>query len=222
VFAFARDRLSENQFCSPSHVIHALFSPVGTLIGGPPSRRRPLADRQVHLRITGRGGIVEAIVAVEPMSHMRYLRTSGLHASYRVEIGYFQPFDVWRAIATSYDVEMPTPQGRFDITDAEVATIPFHLNFQQLANLLGADHNAPTARAVSDFEKRALRNDKPNEGRRFDTQILSSLNVSLDEITAGERSFKRLDMQKLTRQARAMCRFAAASPVSGFRANPGS
>src|SRR5262249_36763961 len=51
------------------------------------------ADRQVHLRVIGGDGIMERTVAVEPMSAMHYVKTSGLHNAYCLEIGYFQPFD---------------------------------------------------------------------------------------------------------------------------------
>ena len=85
------------------------------------------ADRQVHLRVIGAEGIIETRVAVEPLSAMHYLTISGLHNSYRVEIGYFQPFDTWHSVATSGEVEMP-PQGSVELADVDLATIPFHLS----------------------------------------------------------------------------------------------
>src|SRR6186713_170929 len=62
------------------------------------------ADRQVHLQVVGGDGVIETRIAVEPMSAMHYLTISGLHGSYRVEIGYFQPFDNWRSVARSEEV----------------------------------------------------------------------------------------------------------------------
>src|SRR5215213_7829261 len=56
------------------------------------------ADRQVHLRVIGGKNIIEATVAVEPMSAMHYVTVSGLYNSNRVEIGYFQPFDTWHSV----------------------------------------------------------------------------------------------------------------------------
>jgi len=179
------------------------------------------ADRQVHLRVVGGDGVVETRVAVEPMSAMHYLTISGLHASYRVEIGYFQPSDTWHSVATSDEVEMP-PQGSVELADVDLATIPFHLSFQQLANLFGAANGTSVARVVSEFQKRLLSSDKPNEATRSETQILHNLNLSLPEIAAAERDFRKIDLEKLVRRARAMVRFAATSPARGFQANPGS
>lgn len=178
------------------------------------------ADRQVHLRVIGGDGVIETRVTIEPMSAMHYLTISRLHDSYRVEIGYFQPFDTWHPVATSDEVKMP-PRGSVELADVDVATIPFHLSFQQLANLFGAPNDTSVAKVVSGFQKRVLNSD-PNEATRSDTQILRNLNLSLAEIAAAERDFKKIDTEKLARRARAMFRFAATSPVRGFEANSGS
>ena len=179
------------------------------------------ADRQVHLRVIDKNGVIETRVAVEPMTAMHYLTISGLNDSYRVEIGYFQPFDTWHSVATSSEVEMPPP-GSLGLGDVDLVTIPFHLSFQQLANLFGATNNTSAASLVSEFQKRVLSSDKPNETTRSNTQILRNLNLSLPEIAAAERDFKKIDTEKLARRARAMFRFAATSPMRGFEANPGS
>jgi hypothetical protein len=57
---------------------------------------------------------------------------------------------------------------------------------------------------VSESQKRALSSDNPNEATPSDTQILRGLNLSLPEIAAAERDFKKIDTEKLTRRARAM------------------
>jgi hypothetical protein len=98
----------------------------------------------------------------------------------------------------------------------DLATIPFHLSFQHLANLFGTANDTSVARVVSEFQKRILTSDEPNKATRFDTQILRDLNLSLDEIAAAERDFEKIDAEKLARRGRAMLRFVATSPVRGF------
>ena len=173
------------------------------------------ADRQVHLRVIGGDGVIETRVTVEPMSAMHYLTISGLHDSYHIEIGYFQPLDTWHPVATSDEVEMPS-QGTVEPADVDLATIPFHLSFQQLADLFGAPNDTSVAKVVSEFQKRVLNSDKRNEVTRSDAQILRNLNLSLAEMAVADRDFKKIDTEKLARRARAMFRFAAASPVRGF------
>jgi hypothetical protein len=175
------------------------------------------ADRQVHLRVIGGEDVIETILAVEPMSAVHYVTTSGLHSSYRVEIGYFPPLDTWHSVATSCEVEMP-PHGSVELADVDLATIPFHLSFQQLANLFGAANDTSVARLVSEFQKRVLTCDKPDGAMPSDTQILRSLNLSLPAIATVERNFRKIDTEQLARRARRMLRFAATSPARGFEA----
>ncbi len=175
------------------------------------------ADRQVHLRVIGGEGVIETRVTVEPMSAMHCVTISGLHSSYFVEIGYFQPLDTWHSVATSCEVEMP-PHGSVELADVDLATIPFHLSFQQLANLFGAANDTSVARLVSEFQKRVLTCDKPDEATPSDTQILRSLNLSLPAIATAERNFRKINTEKLARRARRMLRFAATSPARGFEA----
>jgi uncharacterized protein DUF4912 len=178
------------------------------------------ADRQVHLRVIGGDGIAETTVAVEPMSAMHYVTISGSHNAYRAEIGYFQPFDTWHSVATSGKVEMPS-HGSVELANVDLATIPFHISFQQLADLFGTVNGTSLASVISKFQKRVLNGDKPNEVMRSDTQLLD-LNLSLDKIAAAERDFRRIDSAKLARRARAQLRVGATSPVRGFQANAGS
>lgn len=175
------------------------------------------ADRKVHLRVIGGDGIIETTVAVEPTSPMQYLTISSLHGSGQVEIGYFQPFDTWHSVATSQQVEMPV-QESVGLGDVDLATIPFHLSFQQLARLFGAPATAPIARVVSGFEKRVLSTDKSNRLSRSEAQALRNLNLSLSEIAAAERDFKESDPETLTRRVSLWFRLAATSPVRGFEA----
>jgi hypothetical protein len=137
------------------------------------------------------------------MSATHYITISGLHNSYRVEIGYFQVFDTWHSVAMSSEIEMP-PQGSVAFADVDLATIPFHLSFQKLANFFGVANDTPVARVVSEFQKRVSSSDKPNEATPSDTGILRGLNLSLPEITAAQRDFKKIDTEKLARHARAM------------------
>ena len=174
-------------------------------------------DRQVHLRAIA-GGVIETAVAIEPMSGMQLLTISGLHKSYRVEIGYFQPFSVWHSVVTSSDIE-PPPQGSVTLRDVDLATIPFHLSFHQLANLLDAANTTSVARALSACQKQLPGSEQPNESPISDTRIVSGLNVSASDMAAAGRDFEKIDVEKLARHAAAGFRVAASSPAGGFQSN---
>src|SRR5262245_49701694 len=138
------------------------------------------ADRQVHLQAIGGDGVIETRVAVEPMSAMHYLTTSGFHQSYSLEIGYFQPLDSWHSVATSNEIDMPR-HGSVELADIDLATIPFHLSFQQLADLFGAPNDTPVATVVSEFQKRVLSLVKPNETTLSDRLIFRKHYLSITE-----------------------------------------
>jgi len=168
------------------------------------------ADRQVHLRMYGADGLAEKTVAVEPMAAMHYLTTSGTHSSYRVEIGYYQPADVWHSIAMSPEIAMP-PCGTPETSDVDLATIPFHVGFQQLLNLFKSSE-APLALAISQFEKRVLNGEHPKRLSREEKKILRKLGVSASAIAGQRRAFDRTDSRELSRRAGALLRFGASSP----------
>jgi uncharacterized protein DUF4912 len=178
------------------------------------------ADRQVHLRLIGGDGLTEKRVAIEPMTATQCLTASRLHDSYRVEIGYFQPADTWNSVAISDEVKMP-PQRSAEIADVDLATIPFHLSFQQLLDLFGQTNGTPLGRVVSEFQKRALSSDQPNESAPADTEILRELNLSVPEIAAAQRDFEKTDTEKVARRTRALLRFTATSPSRGFEGHSG-
>ncbi len=179
------------------------------------------ADRQVYLRVIGSDGSERKRVAVEPMLATHYLTTSGLHDPYRVEIGYYQPAHTWHSVAISDEVKT-APQTSLEIAEVDVATIPFHLRFQQLVNLFGAAKETPLAKVVSRFQNGALTSRWPNELPAAATRILRKLSLSLPEIAAARRDFERSDTAKLARRRRALLQFAGTSSSRGFEGNAGS
>jgi hypothetical protein len=172
-------------------------------------------DRQVHLRLYGADGLQEKTVAVEPMAAMHYVTTSGSHASYRVEIGYYQPADVWHSVAISHEIAMP-PTGVSETTDVDLATIPFHVAFQQLLNLFRTATETRLATVLSQFQKRALSRERRKALSGDERKILRKLQVSLSEVAAGRRAFNEIDSETLARRTRAFLGFAGTSPSRGF------
>ena len=168
-------------------------------------------DRQVHLRLIGGDSLIEKRIVVEPMCGMHYVTISGLHNSYCVEIGYFQPADTWNSVAISDEVKMP-PQGRADIADIDLATIPFHLGFQQLLDLFRASNGTALANVISDFQKCVTTAEKPEDLSPHEQEILRKLDLSLSEVASAGRGFEQIDREKLARRIRFLAGFSATSP----------
>jgi hypothetical protein len=170
-------------------------------------------DRQIHLRVYGTDGIEESRVAVEPLTAMHYVTTSGAYPSYRVEIGYYQPADVWHSVAISQEIAMP-PSGFAETSDTDLATIPFHVGFQQLLNLFKPTSETALAVAISRLEQRVLSNRR--QLSLEEKKILQRLGFSASRMAAQRRRVDQTQRDKLSRRAGALFAVRSSSPASGF------
>lgn len=178
-------------------------------------------DRQVHLRVYRTDGLEQKSVAVEPMAGMHYVTISEPHGSYRLEIGYYQPADVWHSVATSNKIVMP-PDAITESADVDLVTIPFHLSFQQLVDLLGHANDSQLATIISQFQKRALSSEERTRLSPDEKRILGKLDVSLSDIATAWRALDRANSEKLARRTVAIFAFGPSSPSRGFERDWGS
>lgn len=173
-------------------------------------------DRQAHLRVYRADGLEEESVAVEPMSGNCSIAVSRPGGSYHVEIGYYQPADVWNSIATSNEVTMPRDSFADD-GEVGLATIPFHLSFQRLLDLLGASKGDALAETISQFQKRALRNEERKQLTAEEREILRAMDLSLSEIAAARHSFvDTAGSETLRRRTETLLGSGPVSPSRGF------
>jgi hypothetical protein len=173
-------------------------------------------DRQAHLRVYRADGVEEESVAVEPMSGNCFIAVSQPGGSYHVEIGYYQPADVWNSIATSNEVTMPRASFADD-GEVGLATIPFHLSFQRLLDLFGASKGDSLAEMISQFQKRALNNEKRKQLSGKEREILRAMGLSLSEIAAARRAFiDEASIETLRKRTEPLLGFASTSPARGF------
>lgn len=93
----------------------------------------PPVDRKVHLRVLWHEGIEESTVAAEPLAGSHLVSVTHARSSYRIEIGYYAPENVWNSVAISAAVITP-PEDVADNGPVDVATIPFHLSFQRIVD----------------------------------------------------------------------------------------
>jgi len=172
-------------------------------------------DRQVHLRIHCADDLEEKEAAIEPMAGMHYVKMSQRHRACRIELGYYQPVDIWRSVAMSNEIVMP-PDVITESADVDLVTIPFHLSFQKLVDLLGPANDTELATVISQFQKRALSGEERTRLSPEEKRILWRLEVSLPEIAAARRTFDDTDSEKLARRTGALLGFSASSPSRGF------
>jgi hypothetical protein len=173
-------------------------------------------DRQVHLRVYRADEVEEKNVAVEPMAGYCYIAIPRPSGSYHVEIGYYQPADVWHSVAVSDEVRMPPDQVAAP-ADFDLVTIPLHLRFQRLLDLFGAGNGDALVEIVSQFQKRVVSNEVRKKFSPEEREVLSAMDLSLSEIAADRREFTRnTDSEALRKRTEALLSFRQTSSSPGF------
>ena len=173
-------------------------------------------DRQVHLRVHCADGLAEKEVAVEPMAGMHYVTMSQRHRACRMEIGYYQPADIWHSVVMSNEIMIP-PAETCEVEHVDLATIPFHLRFQQLIDLFGAANDDALATVISRFQTRAVSDGKHERLSPEERKILQRTGLALSELADARRAFNQIDRKKLKRRAEALIGLGATSPSRGFK-----
>jgi len=173
-------------------------------------------DRQVHLRIDCADGLEEKEAAIEPMAGMHYVTMSQRHRACRIEIGYYQPADVWHSVVMSKEIVIP-PAEMSEAGHVDLATIPFHLRFQQLVDLFGAANDDALATVISRFQTRAVSSGRYEKLSPNERKILRRAGVALSELADARRAFNQLDSEKLRKEAEVLLKPGATSPSRGFK-----
>jgi len=173
-------------------------------------------DRQVHLRVHCADGLAEKEVAVEPMAGMHYVTMSQRHRACHMEIGYYQPADIWHSVVMSNEIMIPAAETS-EAEHVDLATIPFHLRFQQLVDLFGATNDDALATVISRFQTRAVSSGRHERLSSEERKILQRTGVALSELSGARRAFNQIDREKLKRRAEALLVLGATSPSRGFK-----
>src|SRR6266404_3479690 len=173
-------------------------------------------DRQVHLRVYSGDGTLEMSAAVEPMTGSSFLTVSQQRGVYRVEVGYYQPEDVWNSVAISDEVTMPPDNVAADV-DVDIATIPLHLSFQQLLDLFRVSNGATLTEIISEFQKRALNKEERELLSAQELKILRAMDLSLLSTAVAWRAFRdQADYEILRKRTESILSAGSASLRGGF------
>jgi hypothetical protein len=176
----------------------------------------PPADRKAHLRVLWHEGIEESTAAVEPMAGSHIISVKHARSSYRVEIGYYAPDDVWNSVAFSANVITP-PDDVAENGPVDVATIPFHLSFQRIVDVFrGSKYDGDAlAEIVGQLQHHADHSDAtlPENER----EILRVLESGLGGAAAAQRSRLRnaQDVFATRQRIESILGFGATSPAHG-------
>lgn len=93
------------------------------------------ADKKYSLRTCRPDGEVEAQVDIQPTEAGHYLAASRPGGTYYVELGSYSRNHTWQVLAASGRVTLPA-EGLASEAEPKFATLPFHLSFQRLLELI--------------------------------------------------------------------------------------
>jgi hypothetical protein len=174
----------------------------------------PPEDRKAHLRVLWHEGIEESTVAVEPLAASHLLSVTHARSSYRVEIGYYAPEQVWNSVAISTAVITP-PDDVAESHPVDVATMPFHLSFQRIVDTFrGSKYDGDAlAEIVGQLQHHADNSDAtlPESER----ELLRALELGRPETNAAERARLRgaPDTFATRERVESILGFGATSPM---------
>jgi hypothetical protein len=172
-------------------------------------------DRAVHLRIHCADDLEEKEATIEPMAGVHCATLSQRHRTCCIEIGFYQPADAWHTVAMSNEITMPATE----ISESEhvdLATIPFHLSFQQLVDLYGENDDALAA-VISRLQTRAVSSQSYEALSSKERKILDQAGVAISEIADSRRAFNQTNGEKLKKRTQALVGTSATSPSRGFK-----
>jgi hypothetical protein len=170
---------------------------------------------QVYLRVKREDGTNESESAVEPMLGSYYARVAQPCGSYRVELGYYEPAENWRRVASSETVTMP-PESVSENVEVDLVTVPFHLSFQRLIDLFRASNSDALMEIISRLQNRAVTEADRTLLSAEEWEILRAMNLSLPEMDEARHAFAdRADNDLLRKRAEAILGFGATSPMAG-------
>lgn len=141
-------------------------------------------DRKVHLRVSRADGSEEVALAVEPMAASCYVNVSSGDEVYTADLGYYEPAGTWNSVAVSAPVATP-PESVEQAEAPDFATVPFHLSFQRMIDLLRvAKHeNASLTAMLAELRARA----SSESGSTAITEQEREIVHALDEAAAHSR-----------------------------------
>lgn len=170
-------------------------------------------ERPVHLRITSGDGGSDMEIEVQPTASGQIIENVGEDASYIAELGCYTSAGEWKPVATSAAVDTP-PASMKDGLEAGVATVPFHLSFQRMLDVLSKPAATQSlTEQLADLRTRAAAEGDFTVAQRELVDTLDEAVAKAPPITLASQSPRQLWTQESLQQ---ILGFSPSSPAGGF------
>jgi hypothetical protein len=142
-------------------------------------------DRQAHLRLLKADGSIETTTKIEPMACSCEVTVSSAGACYSAELGWFKSPGVWVSVATSDPANTP-PDRSENFGPIELTTVPFHLTFQRMLDLLRVPkyERGSLSGILADLRERAGTTASPHAASGGEEEVIRAMRDAVAEASA--------------------------------------
>lgn len=175
----------------------------------------PAAHQPVFLKLQNEKGQELGCIEIEPMAGNCYITVTDAEATYRGELGYNSADKTWNKLATS-DV-VTTPSDVIGATsEADFATVPFHLSFQHMIDRLrvSQQENESLVSMLTELRKRAADKDEQSKLDQSQRELAQAMEAAASSSSLPSRS----DFWNKPRIERILG-LGGSSPAGGFGGN---
>ena len=164
----------------------------------------PYPASTFYLKLYKAGGTEEMTTEIHPDARNWYIPVKEAGTTYYVELGYFTPKGEWTSIIQSATAE--APQNKFsESAEAEFATVPIHLTFQRLVDMVrnrmqaGESLISALSRLQGEGRRLLFQPGRKPEWTEEQRQVLAALfgQEIMDRIAMGSAEIDQLLRQEL-------------------------
>ncbi len=178
----------------------------------------PPLDRKVYLRVYDTEGSEVKRITVEPLANSCDVPVAQPRSSFRIEIGYFDPEQMWRSVAASENVNTPSDQIG-PLAPGDFVLVPFHITFQRLTELFRAtaSRNEPLTQSLARLQAKALNSEEGDSLTTEEAEIFRAMKASISGNTRFPKGeFDRASEMRLQKKLEKILGFGVSSPTSSF------
>jgi len=174
--------------------------------------------RKVYLRILQADGAEQMTVEVEPLAGSCYITVDAADTAYAGEIGYFQPAAAWHRIASSEVITTPADTAAGHGEEVDFATVPFHLSFQHMVDLLriSKQENESLLGMLAELRERAALASERARLSAEEGELVHALTAAEVQASSSERTQEASGHVWSRKKIERILGFGNSSPQGGF------
>jgi hypothetical protein len=175
-------------------------------------------DRKVYLRLYDADSSEISRITIEPLANTCDVPVAQPRSSFRIEIGYFDPEQLWHSVGTSEIVSTP-PDKIGKLAPGDFALVPFHITFQRMTELFRRSKSGGESliQSLARLQEKALNSEERASLTPEEQEIFRAMKASISGNTQfPKRELGHAGEMWLQKKLEKILGFGASSPTSPF------